>query len=137
MESIQVRFSSTNYQPSTIFLFQPPSPKRRGGRNTKSKNSSPVEVVAILPVVEPSAPPQLQPPPSVRSSRRAKKEVEIPVEKQEEIVLNKKPRTGRGKKNAEPSNTKPPLTMVDVVLTSITISVRINNSEKNSHRTNL
>lgn len=87
-----------------------------------------MEVVATLPVVEPPAPA----PPSARSSRRAKKEVEIPVEKQEEIVLNKKTRTGRGKKNAEP-----PLTMVDVVLTSVIISVRVNNRENNSHRANL
>lgn len=85
-----------------------------------------MEVVATPPVVEPPVPPQ-QPPPSARSSRRAKKEVEIPVEKQEEIVLNKKTRTGRGKKNAEPSKIEPPLPMVDIVLTSVTISVRINN----------
>lgn len=67
---------------------------------------------------------QQQQPGSTRSSRRGKKDIDIPIEKQEEIVLNnKKPRTGRGKKATQPINTDIPVTVVDVVMTSVTVSV--------------
>ncbi|CAF4468826.1 unnamed protein product, partial [Adineta steineri] len=75
-----------------IDTIQPPSPKRRGGRNTKSKNSSPVEPIITPPLIEQQ---QQQPPASTRSSRRGKKDIDIPIEKQEDIVLNKKSRAGR------------------------------------------
>jgi len=102
-----------------IDTIQPPSPKRRGGRNTKSKPSSPVETIPI----QPPPPPLIeQQPISTRSSRRGKKDVEIPIEKQEDIVLNKKTRTGRGKKNDQPINTDTPVTVVDVAMTSVTVS---------------
>ncbi len=66
---------------------------------------------------------QQQQPLSTRSSRRGKKDIDIPIEKQEDIVLNKKTRTGRGKKNNQPINTDIPITVVDVVMTSVTVSV--------------
>jgi hypothetical protein len=63
---------------------------------------------------------------STRSSRRGKKDLDIPIEKPEEIVLNKKARTGRGKKPNQPINTDTPITVVDVVMTSVTVSVTLN-----------
>lgn len=75
-------------------------------------------------VIETLPPAPVPPPSSARSSRRAKKELEIPIEKQEEIVLNKKTRPGRGKKNVQPSTSDAPLTMVDMVMSSVIITVR-------------
>ncbi len=103
-----------------MILHQPPSPKRRGGRNTKSKNSSPVETITTPPLIEQE--PQQQPI-SVRTSRRGKKDIDIPIEKHEDIVLNKKTRSGRGKKKNEPINTDAPIAVIDVVMTSVTVSV--------------
>jgi hypothetical protein len=60
---------------------------------------------------------------STRSSRRGKKDLDIPIEKPEEIVFNKKARTGRGKKPNQPINTDTPITVVDLVMTSVTVSV--------------
>ena len=47
--------------------------------------------------------------------------MDIPIEKQEDIVLTKKTRTTRAKKNADK-----PVTVVDVVMasSSVTVSVR-------------
>ncbi|CAF0942777.1 unnamed protein product [Adineta ricciae] len=109
----------TNENPTDT--IHPPSPKRRGGRNTKSKNASPVEPIVTPPLIEQT--PQL--PASTRSSRRGKRDIEIPIEKQENIVLTKKPRTGRGKKTNEPNNTDMPVTVVDVVMTSVTVSAPV------------
>jgi len=81
------RKDNENINENPIDTIQPPSPKRRAGRNTKSKNTSPVETIITSPLIE-QAPPQ--PPASTRSSRRGKKDVDIPIEKQEDIVLNKK-----------------------------------------------
>lgn len=39
--------------------------------------------------------------------------------------MNKKPRTGRGKKNNEPIITDTPVTVVDVVMTSVTVSAPV------------
>jgi hypothetical protein len=69
---------------------------------------------------------QEQQPLSTRSSRRGKKDINIPIEKQEDIVLNKKTRTGRGKKNNQPIDTDIPITVVDVVMTSVIVSVSKN-----------
>ena len=69
---------------------------------------------------------QEQPIAPTRSSRRGKKDVELPIEKQDEIVLQKKPRAGRGKKRNEPTiHADVPMTFVDVVMTSVAISVRL------------
>jgi len=114
---------NTNQNP--IDTIQPPSPKRRGGRNTKSKESSPVETIITPPPLIEQEPQQ---PASTRSSRRGKKDIDIPIEKQEDIVLNKKTRTGRGKKNNEPINTDTPVTVVDVVMTSVTVSAPVPSS---------
>jgi hypothetical protein len=121
VDTIQVSISSIFNHQSILLFDQPPSPKRRGGRNTKSKNSSPVEPIPVPPIIE-------QPPASTRTSRRGKKDIDIPIEKQENIVLNKKPRTGRGKKNPEPINTDQPIAVVDVVMTSVIVSVRSKHS---------
>lgn len=103
------------------FDFQPPSPKRRTGRNTKPKATTP-------PVESPPPPPiELEPPVSTRSSRRGKKDVEIAIEKQDDIVLTKKTRAIRGKKVNQPIITDTPITVVDVVMTSVTVSVRSSN----------
>jgi hypothetical protein len=119
IDTIQVSsISSIFNHNSMLFFVQPPSPKRRGDRNIKSKNSSPVETIPVPPLIE-------QPPVSIRSSRRGKKNLDIPIEKQEDIVLNKKTRTARGKKNPQPINTDKPITVVDVVMTSVTVSVRL------------
>lgn len=75
-------------------------------------------------MIEQEPPPQQ--PASTRSSRRGKKDIEIPIEKQEDIVLNKKTRTGRGKKPNQPITTDNPITVVDVVMTSVTVSVNRN-----------
>jgi hypothetical protein len=107
-----------------FLLYQPPSPKRRGGRNTKSKNSSPVETIPTPPLIEQEPQQQQQQPVSTRTSRRGKKDIDIPIEKQEDIVLNKKNRTGRGKKNTQPINTDNSITVTDVVMASVTVSVK-------------
>ncbi|UJR33110.1 hypothetical protein I4U23_020567 [Adineta vaga] len=113
--------STTNENPTDT--IQPPSPKRRGGRNTKSKNNSPVQPMITPPLIEQQEQPPA--PTSTRSSRRGKKDIEIPIEKQETIVLNKKSRTGRGKKLTEPNNTDIPVTVVDIVMTSVTVSAPV------------
>lgn len=100
---------------NSVESIQPPSPKRRTGRNTKSKISPPIES-------PPPAPIESEPPVSTRSSRRGKKDVDVPIEKQEEIVLNKKTRNVRGKKVNQPTITDTPITVVDVVMTSVTVS---------------
>ncbi|CAF3533547.1 unnamed protein product [Adineta steineri] len=104
-----------------IDTIQPPSPKRRGGRNTKSKNSSPVEPIITPPLAEQQPPP----PTSTRSSRRGKKDIDIPIEKQEDIVLNKKSRAGRKKKNNEPIITDTSVIVIDVMTTSVTVSAPV------------
>jgi len=81
------------------------------------KNSSPIETIITPSIIE-----QEQQPISTRTSRRGKKDLEIPIRKQEDIVLNKKTRTGRGKKTNQPINTDTPVTVVDVVMTSVTVS---------------
>ncbi|CAF0772365.1 unnamed protein product [Rotaria sordida] len=109
-----------------IDTVQPSSPKRRFGRNTRSKNSSPIETIITPPLIE-QEPPQQQPI-STRSSRRGKKDIVIAIEKQEDIVLNKKSRAGRPKKPNEPINTDNRVTAVDVVMTSVTVSASIPSS---------
>ncbi|CAF0799489.1 unnamed protein product [Rotaria sordida] len=104
-----------------IDTVQPSSPKRRFGRNTRSKNSSPIETIITPPLIE-QEPPQQQPI-STRSSRRGKKDIVMAIEKQEDIVLNKKSRAGRPKKPNEPINTDNRVTAVDVVMTSVTASI--------------
>jgi hypothetical protein len=121
IDTIQVSISSIFNHSSMLFFYQPPSPKRRGGRNTKTKISSPVETIPTPPLIE-------QPPVSTRTSRRGKKDLDIPIVKQEDIVLNKKTRTVRGKKMPEPINTDKPITVVDVVMTSVIVSVRLKHS---------
>ncbi|CAF3567345.1 unnamed protein product [Rotaria sordida] len=109
-----------------IDTVQPSSPKRRFGRNTRSKNSSPIETIITPPLIE-QEPPQQQPI-STRSSRRGKKDIVMAIEKQEDIVLNKKSRAGRPKKPNEPINTDNRVTAVDVVMTSVTVSASIPSS---------
>ena len=76
--------------------------------------------------ITPPAKESAQPIAPTRSSRRGKKEVELPIEKQDDVVLAKKPRAGRGKKLNEPTiRTDAPMTIVDLVMTSVAISVRI------------
>ncbi|CAF3387241.1 unnamed protein product [Rotaria sp. Silwood1] len=112
-------------------VIQPSSPKRRVGRNTRSKNSTPFETILIPPFIDQEPPPllpvqQQEPLMSTRSSRRGKKDIDIPIEKQEDIVLNKKTRTGgRAKKTNEPINTDNP---VSVVMTSVTTSIPTSSS---------
>ncbi|CAF0847909.1 unnamed protein product [Rotaria sordida] len=105
-----------------IDTVQPSSPKRRFGRNTRSKNSSRIETIITPPLIE-QEPPQQQQPISTRSSRRGKKDIVMAIEKQEDIVLNKKSRAGRPKKPNEPINTDNRVTAVDVVMTSVTASI--------------
>ncbi|CAF2852250.1 unnamed protein product [Rotaria sp. Silwood2] len=113
-----------------VDIIQPSSPKRRIGRNRRSKNSSPIETIITPSLIEQEPLPQQQqePPMSTRSSRRVKKDIDIPIEKQEDVVLNKKTRSGRGKKTNEPINTDNPITVVDVVMTSVTVSASIPSS---------
>ncbi|CAF4148820.1 unnamed protein product [Rotaria sp. Silwood2] len=115
---------------ASVDIIQPSSPKRRIGRNRRSKNSSPIETIITPSLIEQEPLPQQQqePPMSTRSSRRVKKDIDIPIEKQDDVVLNKKTRSGRGKKTNEPINTDNPITVVDVVMTSVTVSASIPSS---------
>ncbi|CAF3714654.1 unnamed protein product [Rotaria socialis] len=111
-----------------IDTIQPSSPKRRFGRNTKSKSASVLETIEIPPTIEP----ELQQPRIMltRTSRRGKKDIEIPIEKQEVTVLNKTTRTGRGNKTSEPINTDSSTTVADLVMTSVTVSAPVTSSVK-------
>ena len=76
-------------------------------------------------ITPPAKEEEQQPVAPTRSSRRGKKDVELPVEKQDDIVLNKKPRAARGKKLTELLQSDVPVTIVDMVTTSVTVSVSI------------
>jgi len=77
----------------------PVSKRRFGGRRKKSvEAAAAVATEAVVPVEPANTKTNEIAPVSTRSSTRGKKEVEIPIEKQDEIVLKKKTRSGRGKK---------------------------------------